>query len=212
MPTPCWRVPGRASRPRVSRSQRGVDAAVTAATLVLPYNDLAAVDAALRASRRRDRGRHRRAGGREHGRRAARAGLPRRPARHHARPTARCSSSTRSSRASGSARPAAQARFGVTPDLTVLGKVIGGGLPIGAFGGRRTVMGLLAPDGSGLPGRHAVGTSAGHGRRCRDACARDPSCLRAPGAPRESPRVGPSGPPPPRPTASACRSPASARS
>ncbi len=41
----------------------------------------------------------------------------------------------------------AQARYGVTPDLTTLGKVIGGGLPVGAFGGRRAVMEALAPQG-----------------------------------------------------------------
>jgi glutamate-1-semialdehyde 2,1-aminomutase len=41
----------------------------------------------------------------------------------------------------------AQARLGVEPDLTCLGKIIGGGLPVGAFGGRRDVMQLLAPDG-----------------------------------------------------------------
>lgn len=38
-------------------------------------------------------------------------------------------------------------RFGVTPDLTMLGKVIGGGLPVGAFGGRREIMQQLAPLG-----------------------------------------------------------------
>jgi len=41
----------------------------------------------------------------------------------------------------------AQQRFGVTPDLTCLGKVIGGGLPVGAFGGPREVMQQLAPEG-----------------------------------------------------------------
>jgi glutamate-1-semialdehyde 2,1-aminomutase len=41
----------------------------------------------------------------------------------------------------------AQGIFGVTPDLTTLGKVIGGGLPVGAFGGRREVMQMLAPVG-----------------------------------------------------------------
>jgi glutamate-1-semialdehyde 2,1-aminomutase len=41
----------------------------------------------------------------------------------------------------------AQARYGVTPDLTTLGKVIGGGMPVGAFGGRREVMEALAPVG-----------------------------------------------------------------
>ena len=41
----------------------------------------------------------------------------------------------------------AQERFGVTPDLTCLGKIIGGGLPVGAFGGRADIMDLLAPLG-----------------------------------------------------------------
>ncbi len=41
----------------------------------------------------------------------------------------------------------AQERFGVTPDLTTLGKVIGGGLPVGAFGGREDLMRQVAPDG-----------------------------------------------------------------
>ena len=41
----------------------------------------------------------------------------------------------------------AQARYGVTPDLTTLGKVIGGGMPVGAFGGRRDIMQKIAPLG-----------------------------------------------------------------
>ena len=41
----------------------------------------------------------------------------------------------------------AQERFGVIPDLTTLGKVIGGGLPVGAFGGRADVMSALSPEG-----------------------------------------------------------------
>jgi glutamate-1-semialdehyde 2,1-aminomutase len=41
----------------------------------------------------------------------------------------------------------AQQREGVRPDLTTLGKIIGGGLPVGAFGGRSDVMGLLSPEG-----------------------------------------------------------------
>jgi glutamate-1-semialdehyde 2,1-aminomutase len=45
------------------------------------------------------------------------------------------------------ARGGAQAREGVRPDLTTLGKVIGGGLPVGAFGGRAEIMAQLAPDG-----------------------------------------------------------------
>jgi glutamate-1-semialdehyde 2,1-aminomutase len=41
----------------------------------------------------------------------------------------------------------AQALYGIKPDLTVLGKVIGGGLPVGAYGGRREIMEMVAPVG-----------------------------------------------------------------
>lgn len=41
----------------------------------------------------------------------------------------------------------AQAHYGVTPDLTTLGKVIGGGMPVGAFGGKREIMEKIAPLG-----------------------------------------------------------------
>lgn len=42
----------------------------------------------------------------------------------------------------------AQGHYGITPDLTTLGKVIGGGMPVGAFGGRRDIMAHLAPLGA----------------------------------------------------------------
>ena len=45
------------------------------------------------------------------------------------------------------ARGGAQERFGVTPDLTCLGKIIGGGLPVGAYGGGREIMEQIAPSG-----------------------------------------------------------------
>ena len=51
----------------------------------------------------------------------------------------------------------AQAVYGVTPDLTTLGKVIGGGLPVGAFGGKQEIMELIAPTG----GVYQAGTLAG---------------------------------------------------
>lgn len=41
----------------------------------------------------------------------------------------------------------AQERFGITPDLTCLGKIIGGGLPVGAYGGREEIMRKISPDG-----------------------------------------------------------------
>jgi glutamate-1-semialdehyde 2,1-aminomutase len=52
----------------------------------------------------------------------------------------------------------AQGRFGLAPDLTTLGKIIGGGLPIGAYGGRAELMRLVAPDGP----MYQAGTLAGH--------------------------------------------------
>src|SRR3954468_13276750 len=59
----------------------------------------------------------------------------------------------------------AQGLFGVSPDLTTLGKVIGGGLPVGAFGGRRDVMAKLAPVGpvyqAGTLSGNPVAVSAG---------------------------------------------------
>lgn len=44
-------------------------------------------------------------------------------------------------------RNCAQGLYGVTPDLTCLGKVIGGGLPVGAYGGKREIMEMIAPSG-----------------------------------------------------------------
>ena len=52
----------------------------------------------------------------------------------------------------------AQGYFGITPDLTTLGKVIGGGMPVGAFGGRRDIMAHLAP----LGGVYQAGTLSGN--------------------------------------------------
>ena len=59
----------------------------------------------------------------------------------------------------------AQARYGIRPDLTTLGKVIGGGMPIGAYGGRRDLMDLVAPSGpvyqAGTLSGHALSMAAG---------------------------------------------------
>jgi len=52
----------------------------------------------------------------------------------------------------------AQARYGIRPDLTVLGKIIGGGMPVGAYGGRRDLMEHIAP----LGGVYQAGTLSGH--------------------------------------------------
>ena len=55
-------------------------------------------------------------------------------------------------------RGGAAERFGVTPDLITLGKVVGGGLPLAAFGGRRELMSLVAPEGP----VYQAGTFAAH--------------------------------------------------
>lgn len=52
----------------------------------------------------------------------------------------------------------AQELFGIRPDLTCLGKIIGGGLPVGAYGGRKEIMELLAPEGP----VYQAGTLAGN--------------------------------------------------
>ncbi|MHB1463507.1 MAG: glutamate-1-semialdehyde 2,1-aminomutase [Thermoleophilia bacterium] len=52
----------------------------------------------------------------------------------------------------------AQERYGVTPDMSCLGKVIGGGMPVGAFGGRREIMETVAPAGS----TYQAGTLSGN--------------------------------------------------
>jgi glutamate-1-semialdehyde 2,1-aminomutase len=72
------------------------------------------------------------------------------------------------------ARGGAQERLGVMPDLTVLGKIVGGGLPLAAFGGRAEVMSELAPSGSvyqaGTLSGNPIATAAGLSvlRRLRD--------------------------------------------
>jgi glutamate-1-semialdehyde 2,1-aminomutase len=59
----------------------------------------------------------------------------------------------------------AQARYGIRPDLTTLGKIIGGGMPIGAYGGRADLMALIAPEGpvyqAGTLSGHALSMAAG---------------------------------------------------
>ena len=69
----------------------------------------------------------------------------------------------------------AQKHFGVTPDLTTMGKVIGGGLPVGAYGGRRDIMEQVAPAGPMYQAGTLSGNPPGDDRRasrpsryCRD--------------------------------------------
>jgi glutamate-1-semialdehyde 2,1-aminomutase len=77
------------------------------------------------------------------------------------------------------ARGGAQERYGVLPDLTVLGKIVGGGLPLAAFGGRADVMERLAPAGdvyqAGTLSGNPLATAAGLSvlRRLRDSSLYD---------------------------------------
>ena len=103
------------------------------------------------------------------------------------------------------ARGGAQERYGVRADITCFGKVIGGGLPVGAFGGRADVMAELAPEGpcyqagtlSGNPLATAAGLAvlaelAGDGvyARLEERGAALEDALRASGAPVRINRVG----------------------
>jgi glutamate-1-semialdehyde 2,1-aminomutase len=77
------------------------------------------------------------------------------------------------------ARGGAQERFGVMPDLTILGKIVGGGLPLAAFGGRAEIMEQLAPSGpvyqAGTLSGNPLATAAGLSvlRRLRDPAVYD---------------------------------------
>ena len=64
-------------------------------------------------------------------------------------------------------RGGAQARYGIEPDLTTLGKIIGGGLPVGAYGGRADLMSLIAPSGH----VYQAGTLSGHPLAMAAGCA-----------------------------------------
>jgi glutamate-1-semialdehyde 2,1-aminomutase len=77
------------------------------------------------------------------------------------------------------ARGGAQERFGVLPDLTILGKIVGGGLPLAAFGGQADIMEQLAPSGpvyqAGTLSGNPLATAAGISvlRRLRDPAVYD---------------------------------------
>ena len=69
------------------------------------------------------------------------------------------------------ARGGAQERLGVTPDLTILGKIVGGGLPLAAFGGSAELMDQLAPAGAVYQAGTLRGQSARDRRRPLGAAA-----------------------------------------
>ena len=64
------------------------------------------------------------------------------------------------------ARGGAQDLFQIEPDMSCFGKIVGGGLPVGAYGGRKEIMTQVAPEGAGISGWHPIRKSSCHG--CRD--------------------------------------------
>ena len=165
--------PGHAGHPRLAR-RPGVGHA--------RHRDRAlerrgAVRAAFAAARRRRAARRALPG--EHGPRPARARASSSCCASWRPSTARCSCSTRSSPASASRAGGAQELTGVLPDLTVMGKVIGGGLPAAAYGGVDRADGADRAGRRRLPGRHAEREPARRRRRPRrrSSCStRTPTC------------------------------------
>ena len=128
----------------------GVPAGAVAETLVVPYNQVPALD-------ERRGGGDRRTGRRQHGRDRPRPGFPRglRAECDRVGAVLIFDEVITGFRLDAGG---AQAKYDVRPDLTTFGKVIGGGLPIGAVGGRRDLMETLSPIG---PVFHA-GTLSGN--------------------------------------------------
>ncbi len=159
LPRPLRRAAGRWGQrggdARAAGQSAGVPKAAVAETLVVPYNVVPEIGDDVAA-------RHRRAGGRQHG-----PGPARRPGSSRAcgRPVTAAGALLIFDEVITGFRlgpGGASGLFGVRPDLWCFGKVIGGGLPVGAFGGRRDVMSLLAPARPGVPGGDVVGEPAGH--------------------------------------------------
>ena len=124
----------------------GVPAAFTQHTIVLPYNDTAAVEAAFAANREQIAG-------------IIVEPVPGNAGLYLPKP-GYLEFLRKAAQANGAllifdevmtgfrlAKGGAQERFGITPDLSCFGKVIGGGLPVGAFGGQAEIMDCLAPLG-----------------------------------------------------------------
>ena len=125
----------------------GVPASLTRDTLTLPYNDADTFAAAMRAHPGEIACVLLEPVAGNMGVVPPKPRVPARPARAHGGATAPCCSSTKSSRASAWPTAAPRSCSRITPDLTALGKIIGGGLPLAAYGGRAEIMDTVAPVG-----------------------------------------------------------------
>ena len=138
----------------------GVPASSAGETIVLPFNDVARPRGRLRRARRRDRrGDHRGVPG-QHGRGPSAARLHRGPAPDHPGPRRPAISDEVMTgfRCSASGWYGLEGPYDEGPaDLFTFGKVMGGGFPAAAFGGRADVMAHARAVRPGLPGGHAVG-------------------------------------------------------
>ncbi len=152
----------------------GVPPGATQDTLSAPYNDLDAVRALFERFPGEIAAVIVEPVAGQYGRGAAGGWVPARVARSHDASTAQLLIFDEVMTGFRVALGGAQAQYGVMPDLTALGKVIGGGLPVGAYGGRSDDYGACRPGGIDVSGRDAVRQSAGDGGGTCHACARSP--------------------------------------
>ena len=164
----CSSPPAPASPPSASPARPACPRARSPTRSSCPTTTCRRSSAVVAAHGERPRRGHRRAGVRQHGHGRAAAGLPRGAARDHPRATARSSIFDEVMTGFRLALGGAQELYGIRPDLTCLGKIVGGGLPGRGLRRPRRHHGHRRARGPGLPGGHALGQPAGDGRGRRD--------------------------------------------
>ena len=147
----------------------GVPQALAALTLNAPYNDLNAVERIFTQHKNKIAADHRRAHRREYGRGAARARISSPVLREISRKNGALLIVDEVITGFRLHNGAAQQFMGIEADLTTFGKIIGGGVPVAAYGGRAELMNQRRAARPGLSGWNAGGESFGHERGNRDA-------------------------------------------